>query len=90
MSKMVFKKSENLKKSQNIFFFFFKAEKKRFPLSFPILGGRHSTRALQPAGFRNTKISKHLKKLLFFNQKIKKNKIKKMQKKNAILLVFQN
>ena len=42
-------KSENLKKSQKITFF----EKKCYPLSFPILGGRDSTRALQSTPFQN-------------------------------------
>ena len=60
------KKYENLKKSQkisknNFFFeiiFFLKnnflPKKKCYPLSFPILGGRDSTRALQSSPFQNT------------------------------------
>ena len=66
MSQMV-KKSENLEKSQKIaknhlifflfiylfyFFIFFAEEKKCYPLSFPILGGRDSTRALQCSPFQ--------------------------------------
>ena len=61
-------KSENLKKSQKftffqktlffeIFFFFLpqkKEEKKGYPLSFPILGGCDSTRALQSSPFQNS------------------------------------
>ena len=60
------KKSENLKKSQKITFFQKKKncwkkkkkspkkkEKKCYPLSFPILGWRNSTRALQSSTFQN-------------------------------------
>ena len=58
------KKFENLKKSQKITFFlnFFLFEKKKnrrkkekicYPLSFPILGGRYSTRALQSSPLQN-------------------------------------
>ena len=65
----MFQKSENLKKSQNsqkftffpkkFFFktFFFRRKKNKlkcYPLSFSILGGRDSTRALQSTPFQNT------------------------------------
>ena len=40
------------KKSQK-FEFFFWPKKKCYPLSFPILGGRDSTRALQSSPFKN-------------------------------------
>ena len=51
------KKYKNLKKSQKVFFFpFFSfAEKKCYPLSFPILGGRALTRALQSSPFQKYK-----------------------------------
>ena len=47
-------KSENLEKSQKLLFFFFSfLLKKCYPLSFSILGGRDSTRALQYTPFQN-------------------------------------
>ena len=60
-------KSENLKKSKKISKIHFFSKKKKFlkkkilskkkkkcyPLSFPILGGRDSTRALQSSPFQN-------------------------------------
>ena len=55
-----FQKFENLKKSQKIPFFNKKnvrekkiAEKNCYSLSFPVLGGRDSTRALQSSPFQN-------------------------------------
>ena len=45
-----FKKSQNF---ENICFAEKKKKKKCYPLSFPILGGRDSTRALQSTPFQN-------------------------------------
>ena len=74
-------KSENLKKSQKIskiHFFskkkiflkkkFFRRKKKNicYPLSFPILGGRDSTRALQSSPFQKYENLKKSKKITFF------------------------
>ena len=89
-------KSENLKKSQKIskipfflFIFFWKKKfhkKKCFSLSFLILGGRDSTRALQS----NMKISKYLKKSLILNFFFGIFYFAEEKKeKNPILLVFQ-
>ena len=83
------KKSENHKKNlknlKNSLFFkmfflevYFFAEKS-YPLSYPILGGRDSTRALQSSLFQKYE---NLKKLLFWILFAKEKKI-------AILLVFQ-
>ena len=73
-------KSKNLKKFQKIskfhffsiffffeFFFFFAEKKKKcYPLSFPILGGRDSTRALQSSPFQKYENLKKSKKFTFF------------------------
>ena len=47
----------------NLFYFFF-AKKKCYPLSFPVLGGPDSTKALQSSPFQKYKNIKNLKKLL--------------------------
>ena len=65
LSKML-KKIDNLEKSlkksffsSNYYFFFYLPEEKKlpeekcFPLSFPVLGGRNLTRALQSSPFQN-------------------------------------
>ena len=95
-------KSKNLKKSQKIskihFFsqkkFFWKKfpqKKKGYPLSFPILGGRDSTRALQSSPFQKYENLKKSQKFTFFLFFIffffKFFFVEK--KKNAIILVFQ-
>ena len=46
--KFMLKKLENSQKKK-----FFKKINKCYPLSFPILGGRYSTRALQSSPFQN-------------------------------------
>ena len=85
------KKSENPEKSQKIskihffcnFFsflkkiFFQKKKKKCYPLSFPILGGRDSTRALQSSPLQKYENLKNLKNSLFFKKINKKKKINK-------------
>ena len=72
---------------------FFFLQKKCFPLSFPILGGRDSTRALQSSPFQKYKNPKNLKKSLFFQKKRnfkEEEKVSQNKKlKNDILLVFQ-
>ena len=72
-------KSENPEKSQKIskihFFCNFFSEKKKknrakknrfFPLSFPILGGRDSTRALQSSPFQKYENLKKSQKITYF------------------------
>ena len=54
-------KAENLKKSQKI-----SKKKKCYPLSFPILGGRDSTRALQSSPFQKYENLKKSQKFTFF------------------------
>ena len=68
--------SKTLKKSLFLFLFFWggggfpRLKKKCYPLSFSIIGGRNSTRALQSGPFQNYKIfEKSLKKITFFQQK---------------------
>ena len=90
-----FQKYENLKKSQKItiflyifFLIFFlpkkkkkKKKKKNYPLSFSILGGRDSTRALQSSPSQKyDNLKNSLFSFLVFRRKKKR--------KNAILLVF--
>ena len=64
---------------------------KCYPLSFPILGGRDSTRALQSSPFQKYENLKKTKKFTFFQKKknFEEKKIVAKKKKNAILLVFQ-
>ena len=86
------KKSKNPKKSQKIskitffifiFFIFEKLfvaeEKKCFSLSFPILGGRDSTRALQSSPFQKYKNIKKYQKSL--KRKFRKKSFAKKEKK---------
>ena len=69
-----------------------KERKKCYALSFPILGGRDSTRALQPSPFQKYENLKKSQKSL--KKKEKKFEEKKMaekkEKKNDVLLVFQH
>ena len=93
------KNSDNHKKSQNFIFFskklnlkkkkIFKKKNKCYPLSFTILGGRDSTRALQSSLFQKYENFKKSPKITFFQKK--KGKFWKyffLQNKKAILLVL--
>ena len=92
-----FQNYKNLKKSPKITFkktktIFWKekekGQKKCYSLSFPILGGRDSTRALQSSPFLKYK---NLKNNFYSKKKFKEKKLpQEINKiKNVILLVFQ-
>ena len=65
-----------------------KKREKKYPLSFPILGGRDSTRALQSSPFQKCENLKKSPKFTFFKFFLLLKK-KLPTKKIAILLVFQ-
>ena len=64
-------KSQKISKNHFLDFFFeffFLAEKKCYPLSFPILGGHNSTRALQSSPFLKYGNLKKSQKITFWSQ----------------------
>ena len=81
-----FRKSRKISKNlKNSLFFLFFSQKKCYPISFPLLGGRDLTRALQSSPFQKYKNLKKFQKFTFFqnkkiNLKEEKNPLKKEKK----------